>query len=713
MTLSPGQIFRFTDQFEGDPAPLGLPRRLDGQAQVLLGDARQPVLCADPPRSFRQKLVLPREARLWLAYGPSPGGKATRFIVKARQGGRTTQLLSREVERWAGGGSDNWKPQEFALPAGEVEIELITEYVRPPDTEQKGKSCALWANPMVVVPDTTPRPNLVLLHLDALRPDHLGSYGYRRETSPYLDRIAARGVVFEEAMATATWTYPSTQGFLTSTYPSLSFGSEVGEALTERGRGARIPGPAITGASLQGQLQAAGYETLACTGGGYLDPRFGFDLGFDWYWSANYPMLPDQLRALKERLSERRGEPFFLFLQTYEIHHYRKGYGHGLSRYDRGYQGRLRDKLLLEEAVSGRLKDLRAADRQYLLDLYDGEVRHTDGLLEEFLEWLFAQPWGRNTVVAVTADHGESFGEHGQMGHCGVPYRELARVPLICYRHGQQWPARRVAQPVSLVDLAPTLLELGHAPVTREMVGQSLGPLLSGKPVPEKPRLCGNTEALLAREGRWWYLTWPGQREELYDSAQDPEQRRNLAPSAPQELVRMRGVLARLAAESRRGYHLWIKLPPKGALTVELKSARELSYAEAPTLGAGDSLAMSPDRRRLKVELRPGRKQHLLLFEPAAGAAVSLSAQVGGKPVEAARFHLGRRGLSPKSLPVSLTPSGQRAYLSERPPGEESGEWGLWLWLPPGAARPSQGSSHSAEMPQDLERKLRALGYLK
>jgi hypothetical protein len=248
--------------------------------------------------------------------------------------------------------------------------------------------------------------------------------------------------------------------------------------------------------------------------------------------------------------------------------------------------------------------------------------------------------------------------------------------------------------------------------VAKEMVGQSLGPLLSGKPLPERPMLCGNTEALLAREGRWWYLSWPGRREELYDSARDPSQRRNLAASAPHELVRMRGVLAGLAAESTRGYHLGIRMPPKGALTVELESATELSYAEAPTLGAGDSLTVSPDKRRLKVELRPGRKQHLVLFEPAAGGTVSLSARVNGLPVEVDRYHLGKSGVSPRALPVSITSA---EHVSDRPPTwEEAGEWGLWLWLPPGAVLTHQAeSSRSAEMPEDLERKLRALGYLK
>ena len=718
VTLSPGQIFRFTDHFRGGPAPPGLPRRLDGQAQVLLGDALQPVLWVRAPYTFRQKLVLPSGARLRLAFGLSPGGAPTRFTVTARRAGKSAQLLSTEVDRWGGGQAANWTPQSFDLPAGDVELELATELVGRPTTAQKGTTArALWVNPLVLAPSAAARPNLVLLHLDALRPDHLGCYGYARDTSPYLDRLAARGLLFEDANATATWTYPSVQGYLSSSYQSLSFGREVGDALSATGAGAVVRGPALAGASLQGQLHEAGYETLACTGGGYLDPRFGFDVGFDWYWSTNYALLPEQLAALKDRLPRTHGQPFFLFLQTYETHHYRKGFGHGLSHFSHGYAGKLTNKDLLEEAVSGRLLELSAADRQYLQDLYDGEVRHTDKLLGSFLDWLFAQPWGKNTVVAIIADHGEAFGEHGQMGHCGVPYRELAHVPLILYRSDHEWPGRKVKQPVSLIDLAPTLLDLASVPPAKEMVGRSLVPMLARRPLPDRPMLCGNTTSLLAREGRWWYVTWrKAQPEELYDVLRDPKQQRNLAASAPEELVHMRGVLARLAAQATRGYHLAVTMPPAGDMTIAVDSTAGLTYHDVPTLGLGDTMAVhriGKGGQRLEVHLGPSRAQHLVLFEPARGGTVAVSARAGDTPIEARRFHLRKNGAFPQALPIIIKPETQASFISEQPI-ISSQDWGLWLWLPPGAV-PSrqQDALRPGKLPADLQRQLKALGYLK
>jgi len=724
--LSPGQILRLTDCFRGSAAPAGLPRRLDGQAQILLGSALQPVLYARAPHLFRQPLVLPSGAKLRIAFGLSPGGlergEGVRFTITTRQDGRNVRLLSEESARWAGGRTSNWAPVDLDLPAGDVELELTTEVIgkaesaREPDA---AAACALWVNPMVLVPGPASRPNLVLVLIDALRADHLGCYGYPRDTSPYLDRLAARGVLFEDANAMATWTYPSVQGLLTSSYQDLSFGREVSQDFSAQTQVGPVLTPAIAGPSLQGELRDAGYETLACVGGAYLDPRFGFDVGFDWYWSANYPMLPDQLVAMKGRLPRTSGQPFFLFLHTYEVHHYRKGFGHGLSYYDRGYTGKLTKKDLIEEAVSGRLPNLTPADRQYLKDLYDGEVRHADEILGAFLDWLFAQPWGRNTVVAVIADHGEAFGEHGEMGHGGAPYREEVRVPLILYRSRDEWRGLRVKQPVSLIDLAPTLLELAAASRPAEMYGRSLAPQIMGQPLTTRPLLAGDPEALLARDGPWSYLRWRnGRPEELYHSLRDPAQRHNLAATAVGDLGRMRGVLAQLAAQSRRGYHLAVALPSGRGLTVAVESTTELEYYDLPTLATGDTVTVhrvGEAGQRLEVHLGASRTPHLLLFDSAQGGTVSVSARVGNAPVEAARFHLGKTGAFPRAVPVIIKSVTQPSLVSGRSPlPVDPKEWGLWLWQPSGASGtallPTPGSGR---MPEDLRRQLKALGYLK
>ncbi len=229
--------------------------------------------------------------------------------------------------------------------------------------------------------------------------------------------------------------------------------------------------------------------------------------------------------------------------------------------------------------------------------------------------------------------------------------------------------------------------------------------------------LCGNIVSLMAREGRWWYVTWRNaQPEELYDILRDPKQQHNLAGSAPDELTHMRGVLAQLTAQSARGYHLAVTMPPAGDMSIAVESTAGLTYYDVPTLGRGDTTTVhrvGKGGQRLEVHLGPGRAQHLVLFEPASGATLSLSARAGDALVEAGRFHLWKSGACPKAVPITIRPETQASFIAEQP-RIISQDWGLRLWLPPSALPSRQPEARrSGNLPADLERQLKALGYLK
>ncbi len=623
----------------------------------------------------------------------------------------------------------------MALPGGEIELELATEVVGNADsvrTEGAAGAHALWVNPTVWVPAAEPRPNVVLVVVDDLRADHLGCYGYGRDTSPFLDSLASGGALFQEAHSQATATLPSHRGLLTSTHQLLSALRHTTEGKTSLRQPLTMP------ISLQGQLRKAGYKTLGCVGGGYLDPTFGFDADFDWYWSpADVVRLPDQISAVKQRLQSTSPEPFFLFLHTYEVHHYRKGWGHGLGRFDRGYAGRLTDTHQLTEALYEDPAGLSAADLQYLRDLYDGEIRCTDEQLQSFLGWLLKQPWAQHTIIVITADHGEAFGEHGEMRHGGAPYREVVRVPLILYRSDGRWRGSHIDQPVSLVDLAPTLLELAGLSPPSEMVGGTLAPLLDGQQSRSRPIFCASRPAVMARHGPLWYLSWRRERpEELYDIARDPGQQHNIAASSPRDLSRMRSVLATLTMQAASGYRLVAAGPRQGTLTIEMESSSVFSYCDVPTLRRRDAIEIQPATlgegreggapagQRIRVRLAAGDEPHVILFEPAnRQATISVTARLGPTPVEATRFHLGKSGACPAASPLVIGSAARVALASDRPPVPSSPEtWGLWLWLPAAAAEAEGPALSEAEgsrgltpekLPESVEKQLRSLGYLR
>ncbi len=744
LDLLPGQAFHFVDHFEGDGSFAALRRGGDGRARLRLGDAGQPVLCVPAPYTIRQRVRLPRDAKLRTAFGLTRKswdkvGGGVRFIVRVHSEDGTTDLLSEEVKRWSAEETPNWSPVMLDLSSvsgEEVEIELATEIIgepRPglPDTFSHAYS--VWVNPALIAPSPQAGPNIVLVIVDALRPDHLGCYGYHRETSPFLDRLAASGVLFEDASSQATWTLPSVLGLLTSSYRFVRgsrAGSSTGAAAEDGDAACYLPPAAMEG-SLQGELRRAGYTSLACVGGGFLNPALGWDSGFDWYWSPDHePMLPDQVGVLKRRLSEAPDTPFFLLFHTYEVHNYFLASAHCVEHFDQGYLGPLTDPRRLAEAdLYGSPDDLSPDDMQYIIDLYDGETRHTDRYLRFFFQWLLGQPWGENTVVVVTADHGESLGAHGAMSHGGVPYQDVVRVPLILRLPDGRWAGSRIDKPVALVDLAPTLLELAGAEVPKAFVGRSLIPLLDGKEEATDRHFLSESrgDAMLVRQGRWSYISWRGQEEEeLYDLSADPEQRTNLAAVDEMTLHRMRHMLAELAMGAARGYRLVVAGRRSEAVVIELECDGRFAYLDVPTLQQSDGVDLaapgeagqqgSPPRHRARITLSAGDDPHVILFQPGdAEYSTAISASADGRPVGAERYHLGTNGTAADAAPVRIGPASARVLRADEPPvPTKPKDWGIWIWLPTAAAAGPRGATSASEaVPSSVREQLRSLGYLK
>ena len=742
--LTPGEAFHFVDHFHGNDTHAALPRGGDGHRRIALGDVRQPAICTPAPYTLRQKVRLPKGAVLRAAFGLAPDswdkkGGGVRFCVRLRRGDETIELLSTELKCWRAADDPNWSPVTIDLLSGsgeEVEIELVTEAVGAPRAgaqEEFAAAYALWANPTILAPTREPRPNIVLVFVDALRADHLGCYGYERKTSPFLDRLAQASVLFEDVTSQATWTLPSTLSLLTSSYrfiAGLQIAGPVRGPAETGGEGYYVP-PVVLPVSLQGELRKSGYKTLACVGGGFMNPALGWDSGFDWYWSPQHtPLLADQLAVLKHRLAADPRTPFFLFLHTYEVHNYFQGRAHCLEQFDSGYLGPLTDpRRLMDAALHEKPENLSPADLQYIRDLYDGEIRQTDRYLRLFLEWLLEQPWGKDTVVVLTADHGESLGDHGAMSHGGVPYQGVARVPLLLHLPHGRWSGRRVTQPAALVDLMPTLLGLAGGAAPPGMVGRSLIPLLQGTGRSDSaPILCESRgAALLAREGRWCYMSWRGEQgEELYDIARDPEQTHNLVGSAPERLHHMRRVLAVLAMRAARGFRLVVDGPRPDEVTVELTCDGPLSYLDAPTLQQADRLTVTKRRaddpstqsrgHHARITLSPGEDPHVILFEPQdRNSAVLVSVASDGEPAETRRFRLGSEQRPAGKMPLSIGPEARPMLLADEPPVPgDLDTWGIWVWLPrAAAAAPPAGSPRAESLPSDIQDQLRSLGYLR
>ena len=290
-----------------------------------------------------------------------------------------------------------------------------------------------------------PPPNVVLITLDTTRADRMGFLGSDRGLTPNLDALARQATVFTRAYAQVPLTTPSHATIFTGTYPQFNHVNYMGDAL---GKGLPF---------LPEILHKNRYQTAAFVGALVLDPLElapGFDHGFDVYDAGFHRRRPgeDSYRSLERRgeevvkravawLSKRRPGPFFLWVHLYDPH----------------------DPYTPPEPYRTR----------YQADPYDGEIAYTDSVVGKLIAELRNRNMFGSSVIAVMADHGEAFGEHGEKHHGIFLYDETIHVPLLI-KLPQQHVMVKVESRVGLVDVAPTILRAVHLPIPDAMQGESL-----------------------------------------------------------------------------------------------------------------------------------------------------------------------------------------------------------------------------------------------
>ncbi len=386
----------------------------------------------------------------------------------------------------------------------------------PPPTEPAGLGLA-------------PPYNVVLVTIDSLRADHVGALGYERPTTPALDELALDSVVFEVAYSASAKTPTAIPAMLTGRYPSELWRDD-----------AHFTTYSPRNVFLAETLGAAGYRTAGFPSHWYFDPRYGLGQGFA-VWQ---PYMTERGRMEKQPTAETvvvaaveslqnsppdPERPFFVWLHLLDPH-----------------------KDYIEHLDIPRF----GGDP---IDRYDHEIRYVDTWLAYLFDTLSRRADYHRTVVVVTSDHGEAFGEHGYRYHGFGLHEHQLRVPLIVRVPGLE--PRRVLDPVGLIDLAPTLLDLaGVRPEEPERArmglrGRTLLPLLGGFERPaqpifaEMPRGPHNAEQFALRVGRLKLMySATGDRWQLFDLVDDPLEKTDLAPGEPERLAEMRAALTRLRA---------------------------------------------------------------------------------------------------------------------------------------------------------------------
>ncbi len=411
--------------------------------------------------------------------------------------------------------------------------------------------------------------NLLFIVIDTLRAERLGSYGYERDTSPALDRVAASGVRFARHLAQSSWTKSSMASLWTGYYPARTGVTRYDDIIPSA---ARMPAEI---------LKEAGFQTVGLYRNGWVAPTFGFDQGFDVYQHPAGRPLPPAVRMANPTLSNKGTDEglvenaleflrtrstgrWFLYLHLMDLHEY---------LYDE------------ESALFGSSYS----------DIYDNSIRWTDGVVESLLWSLARLGLLSSTLVVVTSDHGEAFLERGFEGHAREVYRESTEVPFVIAFPFRLEPGVVVTGRTRNVDVWPTVLDLlGLAP-PEGIDGRSLRAELLATARGEHParseeiaiadldRTWGQrgkepSRTIAVANGRLRYVRSDqpeGPLEQLFDASDDPRELRDRSAEQP-------GTVARLA-ETAEAYAesepVWGEPPTRELDELELKLLRALGYA--------------------------------------------------------------------------------------------------------------------------------------
>jgi len=594
-----------------------------------------------------------------------------------------------------------WHPLSLEIPGSGEPIELELAYENP-GSGTPPRSLFL-AEPSFTVSVRDPPRTIVLFDVDSLRADHVGAYGYRPATTPRLDRFFHDGLRAEKCVAAANWTLPAHASMFTSASVARHDAGRYSMALPDSFE------------TLAESFSAAGYRTLAVTGGGLVHPSFGLAQGFDRYFGASEP-AGDAVRRSLDLLREHRNEPVFLFFHTYQVHEYvgdedaaRDLFG-GLAALGPDWRSDLHEFSPLHSSAP--------EFPGWARNRYDAALRSVDAAFGRLVDGLQREGRLSRTAILFTADHGEALCDRLVGGGClavghGTPYlfdEELLvpfqiRVPWMPKAQGV------IRGNASELDVAPTLLDAAgvRAPAAFEGVSLLASPQPSGRPlVSEAPPL----EAIAVRIGehklirrtgvpqKFWssggdFVVFPVQQS--FDLSKDPGEQTPL-PSASDW---GRGLLEAADHYLASGFPdaLIVRFPRAPDQEGRPIVVSAIGRGSAPSLrsfGLAERGALSQHGARTEIRFRRPRAPVWLAFQSDDSRALALRID-GAGPVASAK--------GGRLRPGSYSWNGLGWAGRERlPAGDET----VIFTTPPGPRR----SRVQRTLPSDAVSQLLSLGYL-
>jgi arylsulfatase A-like enzyme len=397
------------------------------------------------------------------------------------------------------------------------------------------------------------RINVIIIGVDTLRSDHLGCYGYARETSPNIDALAAQGVLCERCTSQAPWTLPSFATVFTSLYPTQHGANVVGSKLRTSFK------------TLAEILKEHGYATGAVVNAPALKPATDADRGFDTY---HMTPLDGRIGAGTTEdaltwLDSIGDSSFFAFVHYFDPHLSYSPPPPYDKRFTAPYEGRIGYSFNLEgfsrvrDTMFVQMRDLTEGDWARIVDLYDGEIAYTDSAIAALLRGLDRRNLRDNTLIVFLSDHGEEFFEHGGFEHGHSLYDELLHVPLFFILPERIPAGVRLSRAVRLLDVAPTILDFLAIEPPPHFEGVSLRPVLQGQGQYKEtkgsilPHDAAYAEWVMHLRQKKCVVVYPWklvhelgtENQMLFNLAEDPEEMQNLVDECRDQAANMENLI--------------------------------------------------------------------------------------------------------------------------------------------------------------------------
>jgi arylsulfatase A-like enzyme len=578
------------------------------------------------------------------------------------------------------------------------------------------------------------RLNVIIIGIDTLRSDHLGCYGYQKDTSPNIDRLAGGGILFENAISQCPWTLPSFATALTSLYPTQHAAGSPG--VSSFGTRMRTSFP-----PLAMMLLKKGYSTGAVINAPALSSEFGVDRGFEVYDTATYRehRIADEVtEAVLEWVDLNKDGPFLMFAHYFDPHLPYEPPAPYDTLFDHEYRGRICDSFDLSYFPRARItnfetmKVLTPEDWNHIRSLYDGEIAFTDQAIGELLRGLEDRGLRKNTLIVLLSDHGEEFFEHGGFEHGHTVYQEQIHVPLIFALPGAIKEGRRIPRQVRLLDVTPTILDFLGIEPRAHIEGTSLRPLIDGRVGLTRseasliPTEFAYSERMLYGHEKKSITAYPWKL--IYDTAtggqmlfnirDDPDETDNLIDQNPEALAPLQEVLFKTlfgisdtwyvemaGGQETHSFDLEIALDrgpvrPKISLYKIINADGRLAETERIIDPTSDNLTLRI--RDLKIQ----NPLTLAFKVEAKRVSVKFDFRIDGEPALTQTF-LGQSLASPANIPF-VQKGAPGSPKSKGQPSTRPQPPYFIVWHTESRFRGEQ----PVELSQDTKKQLRALGYI-